>query len=69
MLTLVFVRLPSGGSPKWSARVRPQLLNSLDNHDKNVRSWAAKILTDLTGHQLGDDPAGWRDWWVTHADQ
>lgn len=32
--------------------------------DAQTRSWAYQALREISGQDLGSDPAGWHDWWA-----
>jgi hypothetical protein len=43
----------------------PALVKTLDDPklDPTTRSCAVQALRDITGANLGSDPAAWRNWW------
>jgi HEAT repeat protein len=45
------------------------LLEQLASPEENIRRAAADALADLSGQNLGPDPARWRIWWQTRKDQ
>jgi HEAT repeat protein len=47
----------------------PGLLKMMDDAtlDATTRTWVFQALQDITGANLGSDPAAWRSWWAQHS--
>ena len=54
------------GSLKDPAAVEA-LIEALEDRDREVRSAAAGALREITGQDLGSDPAAWRRWQRTNS--
>jgi HEAT repeats len=50
-------------------RAVPDLLRMMDDAtlDPATRSWVYQALRDITGAEIGADPAAWRAWWSQHS--
>jgi len=63
--------LAQSGMFKEEQRMRavPGLLKMMDDPtiDAATRGWVFQALRDITGANIGADPAAWRSWWSEHS--
>jgi len=47
----------------------PTILTYTDDPalDAQTHTWAFQALRDITGQNLQNDPAAWRDWWQSRG--